>query len=481
MPFMAKVVPGYPFSEYVSGGPLLSQRAKEVVDAFLSVVKRKELPKEFCAKHGFPGVEAELEAFTRSVDPSSLKRPLSPAAIEDLVRQIAKLFAGDPEAEGMARAVAAEMHGYKLLQPLFDDFELEEIMVNGVRKPVMVVHRKYGACRTNLQFETDRDYREFLMQVCGSSASYYYDGRLADGSRVNVMFPPTVVEPVVTIRKFRKEQLSLIDLIVNHTVTAELAAFLWLCVDGLGVYPLNIMVVGGPASGKTSTLKAIAAFIPPSERVITVEDTREINLAGCENWVALEATEKISLDDLLRNTLRMRPDRILVGEVRGAEAITLFTAMNVGQRGMIGTMHAYTDREAVKRLENPPMSVPRALIPLLNVIIVQHKFTTSTGASQRRILQVSEVSKLEDQIALNEIFKWNEETGEIARTELPITMLEKLSKATGYSISAISEEMENRARILDYLRERGITSQQDVTAFLARYYAEAVDRRAKGS
>ncbi|MEW5956064.1 MAG: ATPase, T2SS/T4P/T4SS family [Candidatus Micrarchaeota archaeon] len=477
---MAKIVPGYPFSEYVSAGPPLSPRAKEVVDAFVSVVKRRGLPKDFCAKHGFAGREAEAEAFVRSVDPSSLRRPLSPAAMDDLAAELGKLFAGDPEAEGMARAVATEMHGYKTLQPLFDDFELEEIMVNGVRKPVVVVHRKYGTCRTDLQFETDRDYREFLMQVCGSSASYYYDGRLADGSRVNVMFPPTVVEPVATIRKFRKEQLSLVDLIVNRTVTPELAAFLWTCVDGLGVYPLNIMVVGGPASGKTSTLKAIAAFIPPSERVITVEDTREINLAGCENWVALEATEKITLDDLLRNTLRMRPDRILVGEVRGTEAITLFTAMNVGQRGMVGTMHAYTDREAVKRLENPPMSVPRALIPLLNVIIVQHKFS-SGGASMRRIMQVSEVSKMEDQIALNEIFKWNEETEEIARTELPITMLEKLSKATGHAITAVSEEIENRARILDYLRERGVTSQQDVTAFLARYDSEAAGRRAKGS
>ncbi|NYZ75494.1 CpaF family protein [Candidatus Micrarchaeota archaeon] len=478
---MAKVVPGYPFSEYVSAGPALSQEAKELADAFILVVKRRSLPKEFCVKYGLTEKQAEVEAFVRSVDATSIHKPLAPSAMDDLLVELKKIFEGNPEAEGIARYVSVEVHGYRLLQPLFDDFELEEIMVNGVRKPVMVVHRAHGICRSDLAFSTDKEYREFIMQVCGSTVSYYYDGRLVDGSRVNVMLPPSVVEPVVTVRKFRKEQLSLIDLIANRTVTPELAAFLWVCVDGFNVYPLNILIIGGPASGKTSTLKAIAAFIPPSERVITVEDTREINLGSCENWVALEASEKISLDDLLKNTLRMRPDRILVGEVRGAEAITLFTAMNVGQRGMIGTMHAYTGREAVRRLENAPMTVPRALIPLLNVLIVQQKIPTSSGAFVRRIMEVSEVSKMEDQIALNEIFKWNDETGEIARTEMPITMLERLSKATGQPITALSEELDNRARILEYLRERNVTSQQDVNTFLSKYYAEAFGRKVKGS
>jgi len=478
---MAKVVPGYPFSEYVSAGPALSPEGSETADSLVALVKRRLLPKEFCAKHGLAEKQAEVEAFVRSIDATSIHRPVSPAALEDLLTELKKLLEGNPEAEGIARAVSVEMHGYRLLQPLFDDFELEEIMVNGVRRPVIVVHRKYGMCRADLQFATDKDYREFLMQVCGSTTSHYYDGRLADGSRVNVMLPPAVVEPVVTIRKFRKEQLSMIDLISNRTITPELAAFLWACIDGFGVYPLNILVIGGPASGKTSTLKAIAAFIPPGDRVITVEDTREINLGGCENWVALEATEKITLDDLLKNTLRMRPDRILVGEVRGSEAITLFTAMNVGQRGMIGTMHAYTGREAVKRLENAPMTVPRALIPLVNVMIVQQKIPTASGAFVRRIMEVSEVSKMEDQIALNEVFKWNEETNEIERTPMPITMLERLSKATGQPITVLSEELENRARILEYLRERGVNSQQDVNTFLSKYYAESFGRKTKGS
>ncbi|HII39372.1 TPA: CpaF family protein [Candidatus Micrarchaeota archaeon] len=478
---MAKILAAYPFSEYYCSKDGLSPEAKAVVDDFVSTVKRRTSPKEFCEKHGLAERVEEVEKFVREADASELGKPLPALSWQKLLADLKKLFTGLPESEGISHAVAAKMHGFHVIQPLFEDFDLEEIMVNGVKKPVMVVHRKHGVCRSDLQFASDKEYREFLMQVCGANASHYYDGRLPDGSRINVMFPPTVSEPAATIRRFSRNQLTLIDLISNRTLSPELGGFLWTCVDGLGSLPLNILVVGGPASGKTSTLKSIAALIPPHERVITVEDTREISLPACEDWIALEATDKISLDELLRNTLRMRPDRLLVGEVRGSEAITLFTAMNVGQRGVIGTMHAYTAREAVKRLENAPMNVPRSLIPLVNVIIVQQKIPSSTGAAIRRVTQVSEVSAMDEQISLNEIFKWDDELQEINRTDVPITLYERLAKASRTTISAVSAEVESRSRVLEYLREKGVSTQKDFNSFLSRYYAEEATKRQASS
>jgi flagellar protein FlaI len=187
----------------------------------------------------------------------------------------------------------------------------------------------------------------------------------------------------------------------------------------------------------------------------------------------METSSKAQLEDLVRNSLRMRPDRLIVGEIRGNEAEDLFTAMNIGNRGILATLHANSDRDAVRRLENAPMNVPRSMLPLLDIMVVQHRmFDRKKGRLVRRVMQVSEVSRLEDEIALNEIYTWNAEASVLEPTKLASESKEKLAKATGKSIREVSEEVLRRKRLVEYLVEKNITEQERVNQFMRTYYGE---------
>ncbi|EEB73584.1 Type II/IV secretion system protein kinase [Thermococcus sp. AM4] len=250
--------------------------------------------------------------------------------------------------EVLAELIVQSMLGYGLLDPLVRDDNLEEIMVIGTNKPVYVWHRRFYMCKTNIVFKEERDILNIIERIAREvgrridQQNPLLDARLPDGSRVNATIPPISLDgPTITIRKFKKDPLTIIDLIKYGTMNSDVAAFLWLLVDGLGVKPANILVAGGTGSGKTTTLNALAMFIPPSERVISIEDTAELQLP-VEHWVRLETRPpniegkgEVTMDDLVKNTLRMRPDRIIVGEVRGPEARTMFTAMNTGHNGAL--------------------------------------------------------------------------------------------------------------------------------------------------
>ncbi|ACS32699.1 ATPase, T2SS/T4P/T4SS family [Thermococcus gammatolerans] len=250
--------------------------------------------------------------------------------------------------EVLAELIVQNMLGYGLLDPLVRDDNLEEIMVIGTNKPVYVWHRRFYMCKTNIVFKEERDILNIIERIAREvgrridQQNPLLDARLPDGSRVNATIPPISLDgPTITIRKFKKDPLTIIDLIKYGTMNSDVAAFLWLLVDGLGIKPANILVAGGTGSGKTTTLNALAMFIPPSERVISIEDTAELQLP-VEHWVRLETRPpniegkgEVTMDDLVKNTLRMRPDRIIVGEVRGPEARTMFTAMNTGHNGAL--------------------------------------------------------------------------------------------------------------------------------------------------
>ncbi|HDN82831.1 MAG TPA: CpaF family protein, partial [Candidatus Altiarchaeales archaeon] len=186
--------------------------------------------------------------------------------------------------------------GYCKLGPLMRDDKLEEIMVNSINTPIFVFHRRYGMCKTNLKFETKHEIYEFIEKVSSfvgrkiNQDNPLLDGHLIDGSRINIAIPPAAPSgPSITIRKFRKSPYTIIDLIARKTISIELAAFLWLCVEGFGIHPCNILIAGSSGAGKTTLLNALAMFIPQEERVVTVEDTLELNFDFLENWVPLEA------------------------------------------------------------------------------------------------------------------------------------------------------------------------------------------------
>ncbi len=474
---MASVTKGYPFSFYAVEPVALSNGERKLVSAFLDLVFRRMPVSQFCSESGISDSDA-LESFLNSIDDTRVGMP---AKVEkfDLFKKNVRSFAEafEVDADKVAKAVADSVYGYRAIQPLFDDGDLEEIMVNGIGTPVLAYHKEFGQCKTNLSFKNEHELSLFISQISRDAyleepRGVFEDLRLPDKSRANIARPPAAKETAITIRKFKKQALSALELVANGTMNAELAAFLWACVDGMMLYPLNILVVGGTASGKTTTLNALSSFIPPNERLISIEDTLELNFEGRENWVALEASKNAGQDALLKNALRMRPDRLIVGEVRGSEAETLFTAMNIGHRGTMGTLHANSDRDAVKRLENSPMNVPRPLIPLADLIVIQHRVNDRRKGLIRRITQVSEVSRIEDQVALNEIYKWNAELDEIERTEMTSQSLEKLALATGKSINAVKEDVGHRLDLISYMMEHGIKGRDGVAQFMQAYYSE---------
>jgi len=247
-----------------------------------------------------------------------------------------------------AESVVREMVGYGLIDPLIRDDKLEEIMVIGPKKPVYVFHRQYEMMMTNIEFFGDNEIEDLINKIGREVgrrvdiSTPLLDARLADGSRVNATIPPASISgSSLTIRKFRADPYSIVDLINYGSFDTKSAAFLWLCVEGLGVKPANILITGGTGSGKTTTLNVLASFIPERERIVTIEDTAELHLP-LEHIISLESrppglegTGEITIDILTKNSLRMRPDRVIVGEVRHDEAFTLFTAMNTGHDGMV--------------------------------------------------------------------------------------------------------------------------------------------------
>ena len=458
---MAIVEKGYPFCFYKeSPSNLTAEEAKiseVIVDAFL----RRRMEK-------IVEIGLEAENFEKILNNYSLGRPLRQADREAFEKQLLEAILQLPvNADNIVSSVYEKAFGYKLVQKLFDDTNLEEIMINGEDEEIMVFHREFGVCKTSIK-PTAKDIENFLIQIKWSGKNLD-DLKLPEGSRANIIVKPISDKTIITIRKFKKQKFSITTLIENETMDADLASYLWLCVEGLKIFPLNIMVVGGAASGKTTTLNALSSFIPQNDRIVSIEEVREVDFDR-KNWVALEA-QQTGMDLILRNVLRMRPDRIVIGEVRGSEAETLFNSMNVGLGGVLGTMHANNSRDAVKKLEEDPMNVPRGLIPLLNIIIVQNLFfDRRIGKNVRRVVQVSEVSRIEKEITLNDVFKLNPATMKLERTDYSSEALEKISKGASKSIMELNEELGKRRAIMDYLVEKNISSFKDVNDFMNTYY-----------
>jgi flagellar protein FlaI len=378
-----------------------------------------------------------------------------------------------------------EIAGYGALDSLINDDDLEEIMVIGINKPVFVYHRSLGMMETNLSFENEKEILTLIESIARGinrridQESPILDARLSDGSRVNAtLYPISADGPTLTIRKFKKDSLTIIDLIKLKTLNTELAAFFWLCVDGMGVKPANIIISGGTSSGKTTTLNSLTGFINPRERIISIEDTLELEI-NHKHIIRMETRPKniehkgeLTMDDLLRNSLRQRPDRIIVGEVRGYEAITLFTALNTGHSGF-GTLHANSSRETISRLINHPMNVPKIMISAIDLIIMENRIYRSDGISIRRITEVCEVVGIEeDNIQLNNIFTWNPKADEIENVAISSKTLTDIAEIKGISMKEIENEITDRKLLLDYLVKNDLRSNNLIADIFKRFYQD---------
>jgi len=267
--------------------------------------------------------------------------------------------------------------------------------------------------------------------------------------------------------------MTITHLIDTGTIDSTTAAFLWVAVEGLGAKPANILVSGGTGSGKTTTLNVLSAFIPIGQRIVTIEDTAELQLAH-SNWVRLETvvggpnTGEVTMDTLLKNALRMRPDRIIVGEVRGPEATTMFTAMNTGHDGTLGTLHANTSMETITRITNPPMSVPPIQVGALDLIVMQNRIMTPSKTI-RRVTEISEVAGFEGgKPSINTLFKYTSQHG-LRPTGVPSKLREVLARAAGIPIPEIDAVITNRREVLDYLVQNEIKEQSEVIRVIQDY------------
>ena len=385
--------------------------------------------------------------------------------------------------DSLSRKLLQNIVGYGQIDSLINDDDLEEIMVIGLNKPVFVYHRQYGMMKTNIVYTNEDELMELIDLMARQinrridQESPILDGRLSDGSRINATIPPVSADgPSLTIRKFRRDPLTIIDLINFNTISTELAAFFWLCFDGLGVKSANAIISGGTSSGKTTTLNALTALINPKERIITIEDTLELQIPH-EHVIRMETrpsnTEnrgELTMNDLVKNSLRQRPDRIIVGEVRANEAITLFTALNTGHSGF-GTLHSNDARETITRLTNEPMSVPEIMITAIDFIIMQNRIYAPNGVSYRRISEVAEVVGIEEgTVQLNKIFEWNPETDKIENISVASNTLSEIAKLSGRQLKDLYKEIGNRQLVLQHMVNQNIRSVDGVKSVLELYY-----------
>ena len=392
---------------------------------------------------------------------------------------------GVRDTDKLAAQISQEMLGYGELDPMIKDDDLEEIMVIGTANPVFVYHRKLGMMKTNVVFDDDANIKAIIDVIARQvnrridQQTPILDARLGDGSRVNATIPPVSADgSSLTIRKFRKDPLTVIDLINFKTMSSHLAGFLWVCVDGLGVKPCNAIIAGGTGSGKTTTLNTVTSFTPPRERIITIEDTLELQLPHAHvlrmetRPPNIEGKGELNMDNLVKNSLRQRPDRVIVGEVRGSEAITLFTALNTGHSGF-GTLHSNTARETITRLVNPPMNVPNIMIPALDFIIMQNRMYRPEGGSIRRITEVAEVVGMEEgNVQLNRVFEWNNMVDKVEYVGIASQTLREIAELRGITITEIEEEIEKRRLVLEYMTDNNIRSIREVGEWISEYYRD---------
>lgn len=360
------------------------------------------------------------------------------------------------------------------LDILLKDTNLEEIVVNNSTEPVWVYHRRHGWLRTNILIPNEtriRHYSTMIGRDVGKEITLLnplMDAHLKTGDRVNAtLYPISTKGNTLTIRKFAVKPWTIVDFIIEKVISYEGAALLWSAVQN----ELSVIVSGGTASGKTSMLNAISNFYPPNQRIISIEDTRELMLPKLLHWVPLETRLPnpegkggIEMLDLIVNSLRMRPDRILVGEIRRRrEAEVLFEAMHTGH-SVYGTLHANNARETINRLTNPPIDLPKQMLSALGLIVVQH-INRRTG--KRRTLQIAEVLPNGD---AQVILQSNPIKDILEIINEPMAIIETLNLYTGLSKENIYEDMQSKIVILKWMVNRNITDINKIGILMSRYY-----------
>ena len=360
------------------------------------------------------------------------------------------------------------------IEILLRDKDIEEIVVNNSKEPIWVYHRKFAWLKSNIVIPTEARIRHFSTMI-GRDVNKeitllnpLMDAHLLTGDRVNATLEPISSKGnTITIRKFAADPWTVTDFIKLGTFSIEGAALIWLCVQ----HELPVLLAGGTGSGKTSTLNVISAFMPPNQRIISIEDTRELQLPSTLHWVPMETRLPnpegkggVSMLDLIINSLRMRPDRILMGEIRRKkEAEVLFEAMHTGH-SVYGTFHSNNAEETITRLTNPPIDIPKLVIPALAGILVMNR---NRRTNRRRMLQFAEVLPSGDP---NTILELDISKDKVQRVGEFKVINKTLKMFTGMTSEDIEQDLRQKENILKYMIKNEIRDLDKIGLLMAKYY-----------
>ena len=425
--------------------------------------------------------------------------------LSETFKEILKLYnikLSPEEYQKLLYHIERDFVGFGKIDTLIRDRLIEDISCNGPNAPVFVYHRLFESIRTNVIFE-EVELNSFILrlaQVSGRHISILQpirDAALPDGSRINMTLGKEVTKKgsTFTIRKFRSDPISPIEIMLLHTASAEMFAWLWVLIE----FGRSLLISGGTATGKTTLLNAVSMLIKPENKIVSVEDTPEINLAH-PNWIQAvtrvgfgeaisgvsgisgisgvsgvgggRGAGDISLFDLLISALRQRPDFIIVGEVRGEEAYTLFQAISVGHATM-GTIHAASMPELLARVESQPMNVPRVMMANLDVVIFLGAVRKGDEKVRRarEVVEILGINPTTKELVTNTVFRWDPVKDEFTYSGRSF-QVEKLSKSSGIPMERLQAEIDNRVKLLERMKEQGITNYRAVTDVVRRYYLD---------
>jgi len=384
--------------------------------------------------------------------------------------------------------------GLAKLEPLMNDPQIEDISCDGSEVPLFLYHREHGSIQSNIQFTDEEELSGFVIKLAQKSGKHIsianpmIDATLPDGSRIQMTLSTEISTKgsTFTIRKFREEPFSPPDLVRFNTMSSEMIAYLWMAIE----HGFNALISGGTASGKTSTLNALALFIPRESKIVSIEETREINLPH-PNWIPGVArsgfgevvdgkiTGEIDMYDLMKAALRQRPEYILVGEIRGREAYVLFQAMATGHT-TYSTVHADSTKSLIHRLEGEPINIPRIMLQSLDIVCLQTISRVKNKRARRckQVIEIIDIDPTTKELLTNEVFHWDPVKDSFQYSGKSY-ILEQIRAKNNMNHSMITDELTRRAKIIDWMLEKNITNFEDVAISTAQYYENKMELIAK--
>jgi flagellar protein FlaI len=400
--------------------------------------------------------------------------------VNKILKENEKLFVDQPKGsiEKVKYYLERDIDGFGDIEPIMQDPNIEDVSCSGINTPIYIWHRKYDSIPCNVSYKDDK-LNSFVSRIvfrAGKHISSAYpisDLALEGNHRISVLYQKEVTPKGTsfTIRKFKQDPYSIVDLIGFGTISLEIAAYLWLLMES----KMSIMVIGSTGSGKTTILNAITGLINPDYKIFSVEDVSEINIKH-ENWFSLisrtgfgnEGEGEIGLYDLIKSGVRHRPDYIIVGEIRGSEAYVMFQAMATGHGGLC-TMHADSLESASKRLQQKPMDIPASYMALMNCAIVIRRVKGPDGKGVRKAISVQEIKEA---TTYHDAFKWNPKSDYFNPALEESEMLHRISEQTGRSMEEIFAELERRETVLKWLVQRGVRRYDKVAEAVGKYYRD---------